>query len=225
MITGFSGHLISEQFLEQQIGRLSTTRLDAWLRDRISEVPREPASARAGVNGPHASRVCRRTHRPHVGISCVWPMWTFSKTLRRPRLRSDSVVVALVVTNWGERLDPWWRAAVVEAGRRGASWCLLFNGTHVRLVNAARVFSRRFVEFDLDCAADDDKTLSAMRTLISAEALARTTPTRRRLVSRRSRRFVGASRVGRVPIAAKRRARSLGARSASAWWPGLTRSL
>ena len=91
-------------------------------------------------------------------------------------LRSDGGGVAMVVTNWGERLDPWWRLAVVEAGRRGASWCLLFNGTHLRLVNAVRVFSRRFVEFDLDCAADDDRTFCAMRMLMTADAL---TPSRR----------------------------------------------
>jgi hypothetical protein len=90
-------------------------------------------------------------------------------------LRSEAVGVGLVVTNWGERLDPWWRVAVVQAGRRGACWCLLFNGTHIRLLNAARVFSRRFAEIDLDCAADDEKTSSAMRMLITAEALAGTT--------------------------------------------------
>src|SRR5262249_29798931 len=81
-------------------------------------------------------------------------------------LRVEDVVAALVVTAWGERLDPWWRVAVIEARRRGASWCLLFNGTHIRLVNASRVFSRRFAEFDLDCVADDQQTAQAMQMLI-----------------------------------------------------------
>src|SRR5262249_38205077 len=93
-------------------------------------------------------------------------------------LRADGTVVALVVTRWGERLDAWWRPAVVDARCRGASWCLLFNGTQIRLLNATRVFSRRFAEFDLDSAADDAKTLAAMRMLIAADALTRMTPGR-----------------------------------------------
>ena len=106
-------------------------------------------------------------------------MWNSSNTPRWPRCAPTAWSPRLVVTHWGERLDPWWRVSVVEAGRRGASWCLLFNGTHIRLLNAKRLFSRRFAEFDLDCAADDQKTSSAMRMLIAADALAGTTPIQR----------------------------------------------
>ena len=40
---------------------------------------------------------------------------------------------------------------------RSARWCVLFNGTHLRLVDAARPHSRRFVQFDLDTVADDER--------------------------------------------------------------------
>src|SRR5207302_1639144 len=79
--------------------------------------------------------------------------------------------VVLLVTHWGERFDPLWRVAVIEAARRAASWCVLFNGTHVRLLNAARLFSRRFTEFDLDCVADDETTARATRMVLGADVL------------------------------------------------------
>ena len=85
--------------------------------------------------------------------------------------RGGRPVVALLVARWGDRLDPLWRAAVVEATRRGSAWCVLFNGTHVRLIQASRVLSRRFVEFDLDVAADDERTAAAMWMVLGAGAL------------------------------------------------------
>lgn len=86
-------------------------------------------------------------------------------------LRSRRTVVGLVVAHWGERLDPLWRIGVVQTRSRGGAWCLAFNGAHMRLINADRVLSRRFAEFDLDIAADDERTAAAMWTLLSAESL------------------------------------------------------
>jgi len=75
--------------------------------------------------------------------------------------RSDSHNVALLVAAWGERLDPLWRVAVRQAMRRFASWAVLFNGTHLRIVDATRPYARRYLEFDLDLAADDERAFAA----------------------------------------------------------------
>ena len=172
MITGFSGHLISEQFLEQRIACLPDRRLTAFQTEfrkcRESQQRLGPASTVRALLESAAVPIVNT-----LGFRVVADVEVLEDTAIAT-LRSEGGVVALVVTNWGERLDPWWRVAVVAAGRRGASWCLLFNGTHLRLVNAVRVFSRRFAEFDLDCVADDDRTFCAMRTLMTAEALTRT---------------------------------------------------
>src|SRR5262245_48986336 len=161
MITGFSGHLIAEQFLEQQIAA-------SW----------PPSPAASGFSADF--RKCREAHRLLGPASTVRTLLESAATpivdllgFRHladvefledavvATLRSDAVVAALIVAPWGERLDRWWRVAVVQARRRGSSWCLLFNGTHLRLLTAARVFSRRFAEFDLDSVADDEKTAFA----------------------------------------------------------------
>ena len=77
---------------------------------------------------------------------------------------------ALVVARWGDRLDPLWRAAVNEAMQRAAAWCFLFNGTHLRVVDAGRLFARRYVEFDLDQTLDDGQSFEAFWTVAHAGA-------------------------------------------------------
>jgi hypothetical protein len=78
--------------------------------------------------------------------------------------------VAVIVTSWAEPLDGLWRIAVVEAQRRNAEWCLLFNGMHLRLVDAQRVYSRRYVEVDLDAAADEAHVAAALWALCGSPA-------------------------------------------------------
>jgi Eco57I restriction-modification methylase len=173
MITGFSGHLISEQFLEQRVASVplahrASTFSASFRKCRQSQQQLGPASPIRTLFESAAVPVLSL-----LGFQSVGDV-QFLDAAAVATLRADDALAALVVTRWGDRLDPWWRVAVVEARRRGASWCLLFNGTHIRLLNAARVFSRRFAEFDLDCAADDEKTSCAMQMVIAAAALART---------------------------------------------------
>ena len=78
--------------------------------------------------------------------------------------------VALVVTGWGERLEPCWRQAVADAHRRGATWSLLFNGLHARLVETRRVYARRHVEFSLDLALTDPRSRAALLKVLGADA-------------------------------------------------------
>src|SRR5438093_6285543 len=94
---------------------------------------------------------------------------------RRSRLeaaRPESHNVALLVAPWGERLDPLWRVAVTQAMRRSAPWGVLFNGTHLRIVDPTRPYARRYLEFDLELAADDERAFAAfwsvMRSLPAA---------------------------------------------------------
>src|SRR5581483_1826720 len=77
-------------------------------------------------------------------------------------LDAKSTPVALAVVPWASPLDRAWRAGVTLALARGAAWCFLFNGTHLRIVDANRLYSRRFVEFDLHAAMDDDRAFEAL---------------------------------------------------------------
>ncbi len=83
--------------------------------------------------------------------------------------RFDGAAVALVVTTWGGHLDPLWRSAIAAALNHAAAWSLLFNGSHLRIVDARRLYSKRFAEFDLDLAADDERAFAALWSLVRAD--------------------------------------------------------
>jgi Eco57I restriction-modification methylase len=70
--------------------------------------------------------------------------------------------VALLVAPWGEPLDPLWRLAVTQALHRAADWCLLFDGLHLRIVDAGRLYARRYLQFDLDLAIDHPRAFAAL---------------------------------------------------------------
>ena len=77
-------------------------------------------------------------------------------------LRYGDRTVAVVVTAWGASMDSYWRPAVTQAGRRGAVWSLVFDGRRLRIVDATRLYARRYLEFDLDLVADHVRTLAAL---------------------------------------------------------------
>ena len=87
----------------------------------------------------------------------------------RPRPRPDERALAatlrdgrrvsLLVAPWGEPLDPHWREPPRTQSSARAPWCLLFNGTHLRLVDAGRLYTRRYLEFDVDLTLDDPRDL------------------------------------------------------------------
>jgi len=179
MLPGFSGHLISEIFLE---GYLTTsggsTAADAVARRRLIEWRRRcqslgPASSVRAILGIGAEGLARvlgfsaPAHIEALNHAVVATLFVPST----PLWAVPSRPVALVVAGWGERLDPLWRLAVVQARRRGAAWCLLFNGTHTRIVEAGRLYSRRYVEFDIDMALDDEGTFRALLAVLQAQVL------------------------------------------------------
>src|SRR6202790_245839 len=173
MLPGFSGHLVSEFFLERHLSEQSQE------TDRSVSCRRELVEwwKRCRALGPASSLRALFEIGAEGFVSALG--------LTRPteiEAHKDVLVatirgtqaVALVVASWGARLDPLWRVAVVEARRRGAAWSVLFNGTHARVTSASRLYSRRCAEFDLDLAVDDDRTSAALSTLLGRDGFAPT---------------------------------------------------
>ena len=94
----------------------------------------------------------------------------------RPRQSAEGAkgLVALLVVPWGTRFDACWRVAVTEALRRAADWALIFDGARLRVVDASRLYARRFVEFDLDLTLDHAAGCAALWRSASAGALTAT---------------------------------------------------
>ena len=135
MLIGFEGHLLSDHVLEEasaearskgDVHRFVQTALRDWQRRQHGLGPASSLRAILEVGAEPLVRVLGFGD----GAAEIRP----AKNILVATLRTGaSTPVILVVTAWGDRLDPLWRTAIVEASRCQAGWCLLFNGTHLRL--------------------------------------------------------------------------------------------
>jgi hypothetical protein len=172
MLPGFSGHLLSSAFIERQLTAFDAGSAEAEQarRDLVACRRRNaglgPAStSRALLHGAAAPLGAVLGFAPPAAIQPAEGAWTAT-------LASAGNAVALIVAPWGEPLDPLWRLAVTQAAQRSASWCLLFDGAHLRIVDATRLYARRYLEFDLDLAADHAPTFFALWRVARAAVLA-----------------------------------------------------
>ena len=77
----------------------------------------------------------------------------------------------LLVTPWGEDAGNAWRSAVRRGIGHDVRWCLSINGPALRLLDAARTYSRRFAQFDLGLTFDDETTFAAFWGLLRGVAV------------------------------------------------------
>ncbi len=158
MPAGFAGHLLSKSFLEGRVQAAGAVDARAWRRfvemRRLSDALGPSSSLKA---------ILEASATPLVGALGFEPPRDVERldSVLISTIRAGGENVALIVAPWGEPLDLLSRTGITHAARRAARWCALFNGTHVRLVNTTRPYSRRFVQFDLDLAADDEETFAA----------------------------------------------------------------
>jgi Eco57I restriction-modification methylase len=158
MLPGLGGHLVSEHVLERLLEPAAAA---TFLQ--LSPLVGPAASLRA-IFETAAEPVARALGFEVRAIESrdrfVWAI-----------LQSGGVPVGLLVSPFAERLDALWRPAVVNARAAGARWCLLFNATHLRVVDAGRLYSRRYAEISLEAAATDSRAAAALRQIAGARAL------------------------------------------------------
>ena len=169
MLPGFGGYLIAEAFLEgwiETVGeRWDPQAFDDW---RTRSRTLGPASSVRAMVESGALPLARG-----LGFDGLRDL-DLTTRFAAATLGSASPPVAIVVTGWGERLESYWRQAVTEADKRRATWTLLFNGTHARLVETRHVYSRRHVEFALDLAMADPRAQTAFFGIFAAAAFRET---------------------------------------------------
>jgi hypothetical protein len=167
VLAGLSGHLVSEALLEAQLAQPRRAAEAATARPDFARWRRRcrllgPASALRAVFEEGAEPFCR-----HLGFGPLHDVCWLDH-LAVATVANGSRAIVLIVSRWGERLDSFWRTAVTESGRRSADWCLLFNGSQVRLIESARVYSRRYLEFDLDVSIDDIRSFEGLWSVMHA---------------------------------------------------------
>ena len=163
MLTGFSGHLVSEGYLERYLSEQAPRDLTperrqfaAWRRKCRSLGPASSVGALADVGLDPLVRLLHLLpavlqQRPDAAVGVA---------------RAESHAVVFAVCGWGGRLDPLWRLAIGHARASSAEWALLFNGVSLRLVDATRPFSRRYLQFDLEILLDDERTFAAFWAVV-----------------------------------------------------------
>src|SRR5688500_2733925 len=149
MLPGISGSLIAGAFLESVVlpellaaGGTNTAQLRAlcrwWRRTERSLGPASGARAIVDLGAiPLAELLGYRIQQlePHAG--------GFVGALRAD---APSTVV-LRTTTWNADADVAWRDTVRAGRTAGARWGLVYTGTTLRIVDAARTWSRRTVDF------------------------------------------------------------------------------
>ena len=130
-------------------------------------------------------------------------------------LASAATPVAIIVTSWAEPLDPLWRLAVTQALQRCAVWCVLFDGLRLRLIDASRLYARRYRRIRSRSRHSITRSPSP-RSGASFSAASLTADPVDSCIASRARRRIRSPRRRRLPVAARRRARRVGRRPARA---------
>ena len=170
MVPGIEGHLLSGAFIELQVSALPESADASRARHDLAAWRRGCASL-----GPSSTpRTILQSAAPLFAALGFEPPAQIAVTdaAVAATLRSGRHAVALLTTAWGDARDPLWRLAVTEAGHRAAPWCVIFNGLRLRIVDASRLYARRYLEVDLDLALDNPRAFGALRQLFSAVSLA-----------------------------------------------------
>jgi hypothetical protein len=158
MLRGFRGHLVSPSYLE--------SRLESFVAPRDIQRRLADERHRSESLGPASSvrtilDVVVRPLTELLGLESLHAV-EFVDSITVATVRAGAQHIALVLAPWDEPLDAFWRASVAHAIRRAADWAVLVNGRCLRIVDPDRPYSRRYIEFDLDIAADDDKSFAAL---------------------------------------------------------------
>ena len=177
MLTSLRGALLSRSFADSTLlgtfeGRLGESSRDA-ARGRLRQWWRRCGSSLGPASGvrsildraaiPLATQLGYRV--PGLAVPC-------SPTLLLATLEThDGSPLGLLVATWAEDLGRIWREAVRHGVRIDARWCLCFNGRQLRVVDTRRTYARRFLEFDLDAALEDDKAFAILWGLLRADSL------------------------------------------------------
>jgi len=168
-LPGFAGHLITPSFLARTIKPVDGATSTQWRRAAAV-----CQSARACL-GPASNvrSVFDVAVTPLLTVLGLEPPSNIAVNGRSvsASVRMDEATVAIVAVSWAEPLDRFWRIAIAESVRRGARWCLVFNGLQMRVVDASRVYARRYVECDLPIVLDRVESFAGLVRVIGRHAL------------------------------------------------------
>ena len=175
MIRGLSGTLLSREAVARVIPKALSGLLDEDGCGAARRRLREWYSGVSRAMGPTAGQravldVVAVPLATALGFDTVVVGGKTQPTYALLRVAGRDVAV-LLVNVWGEDAGSAWRNAIRHGIGHDVRWCFSVNGPSVRLLDAARTYSRRFAEFDLQLTFNDETTFAAFWGLLRAAAL------------------------------------------------------
>lgn len=170
MIPGLRGSLLSQDALDgafdhRDIGEAARTarrQLAAWhAAVRHEAGPAWPARV---VFDRIAVPFCRI-----LGYDVV-PSGGDAGACRASLQRCGLPAAIMTAAAWGREPGTWWRQSVRGGIAAGVRWCWCFTGPALRIFDARRTHSRRFVEFDIDIVSDHPAAFAAVWGLLADAA-------------------------------------------------------
>src|SRR5262245_32451711 len=161
MLPGLSCYLVSSAFLEADIASTAGSASAEAARAQLVRM-REASAALGPASSTRAVLETAATPLAALLGSDAPSDLEPSGAAIAGTIRGGQRPIALIVVPWATAYDPLWRLAVTHAGRRSAAWCFVFDGLRLRLVDGVRLYARRYLEFDLDLAADHPTTCAAL---------------------------------------------------------------
>jgi hypothetical protein len=175
MLSGYSGSLVSEYFAETLVQEMFAGALGERGREsaraQFLKWHRGPARQMGPVTG--ARGVHDLAAVPLMRVLSFEPVILLSPadgSFVLSGLGDAPSAPVLLAASWAEPLDAVWSLATRVVIAAGTSWCFSTNGRQVRLLDVRRAVARGFVEFDLDAAADDDRSFAVLWGLLRRES-------------------------------------------------------
>ena len=175
MIPGMSGSLLSHEV----VGRSLQTALGGLLDERGSETARHhlrswhlAVRAQLGPALPLRAVFDYLAEPLLKGLGYhVVPANSTAEQFRGVLEVSGKPRATLLVTLWGQHPTSAWRDAVRLGIAHSERWCFCVTGPLLRIVDSTRTYSRRFVEFDIETALENQHTFAVLWGLLRGEAM------------------------------------------------------
>lgn len=175
MIPGIAGALLSHDALDGPIpSALRLIPQDRRAVDARRSIRAWHLTARAELGPTSTARtVFDRVASPlaaALGFHTALDGADGGRLLRAVLSTGGAAVATMLVTDWGCDAGTAWRDAVRYGIENVSRWCLCITGPALRVFDARRTYSRRFIEFDLCATVDEESCFAIFWGLLRADA-------------------------------------------------------
>jgi hypothetical protein len=177
MLTGFSGTLLSRQFVELVLPVVFAGRLGETGRDRSRRAFRRWWRTASSMLGPASSvrTVFDRGAMPLVELLGFRTDGLHLSASEGPGVAAlgaaGQIAAGMLVSSWGLDLRHLWREAVREGIKQDVRWCYVFNGARLGLVDVRRTYTRHVLEVDLESATGNASLFALLWGTMHARAV------------------------------------------------------